>query len=161
MLAAALVIAAGMYGGARAQDQSQQQGPSSDFMMGAPGMMRGGMMGQGMMGQGDLKAMVEGRLAYVRTALGLTEGEGPAWKAYEDAVRANEQSMQTVHEAMVTAMRSGTAIDRLQKNIAMTQARLDALKALQPATEALYKALTPEQQKKADMLLLGVSGGMM
>jgi len=42
----------------------------------------------------------------------------------------------------------------------MMQSRLDALKALQPATEALYKALTPEQQKKADTLL-GMGGGMM
>jgi hypothetical protein len=42
----------------------------------------------------------------------------------------------------------------------MMQARLDALKALQPATEVLYKALTPEQQRKADTLL-GMGGGMM
>jgi hypothetical protein len=44
----------------------------------------------------------------------------------------------------------------------MMQARLDARKALQPVTEALYKALTPEQQSRADavLLLLGSSGGV-
>jgi hypothetical protein len=68
--------------------------------------------------------------------------------------------MQAAHQAMMTAMQSGSAIDRMQTHIAMMQGRLDALKASQPATEALYKALTPEQQKKADTLL-GMGGGMM
>lgn len=107
----------------------------------------------GMMGQRDLRAEVEGRLAYVKTALGITDNEAAAWKAYEDAARANVQSIQSAGEAMVAATQSGTGVDRLQKRIALTQTELDALKALQPATEALYKALTPEQQKKADTLL--------
>ena len=126
-------------------------------MMG-PGMMSG--MGAGMMmGQEDLKAMVEGRLAYVKTALSITEEQATAWKAYEDAARADVQSMQTVHQAMMTAMQSGSAIDRMQTHITMMQARLDALKALEPAAETLYQALTPEQKKKADTLL-GMSGMM-
>jgi len=127
---------------------------------GGQGMMGGGMMGPGMMGQGDFKAMVEGRLAYVKTALSITDEQAAAWKAYEDASRANVQSMQAAHQTMITAMQSGSAIDRMQAHITLMQARLDALKALKPATEALYKALTPEQQKKADTLL-GMGGGLM
>ena len=124
-----------------------------------PGMMMG--MGSGMMmGQGDFKAMVEGRLAYVKTVLGITGDEAAAWKAYEDAARADVQSMQASHQAIMTTMQSGSAIDRMRTHITMMQSRLDAMKALQPATEALYKALTPEQQKKADSLL-GMGGGMM
>jgi Spy/CpxP family protein refolding chaperone len=126
-------------------------------------MGKGMMMGMGpgmMMGQWDLKAMVEGRLAYVKTALGITDDEAAAWKAYEEASRANVQSMQAAHQTMITAMQSGSAIDRMQAHITMMQARLDALKALKPATESLYKALTPEQQKKADTLL-SMGRGMM
>ena len=55
-------------------------------------------------------------------------------------------------------MQSGSAIDRMQTHILM-QARLDALKVLEPAAETLYQALTSEQKKKADTLL-GI-GGMM
>ena len=136
-------------------------------MMGQNGEMMGqsgqGMlwgMGAGMMtGQEDLKAMVEGHLAYVKTALSITEEQATAWKAYEEAARADVQSMQTVHQAMMTAMQSGSAIDRMQTHITMMQARLDALKVLEPAAETLYQALTPEQKKKADTLL-GI-GGMM
>jgi hypothetical protein len=43
-------------------------------------MGKGMMMGMGpgmMMGRGDLKAMVEGRLAYVKTALDITDDEAP------------------------------------------------------------------------------------
>jgi hypothetical protein len=149
-------------------------GQNGEMMgQGGQGMMGGGMMGEGMMGPGmmsgmgagmmmgqeDLKAMVEGRLAYVKTALSITEEQATAWKAYEDAARADVQSMQTVHQAMMTAMQSGSAIDRMQTHITMMQARLDALKALKPAAETLYQALTPEQKKKADTLF-GMSGMM-
>jgi len=145
-------------GGMMGQDGGGMMGGG---MMGqGGGMMGGGMMGHGMMGPEELKARVEGRLAYVKTALGITDDQAAAWKAYEDASRANGQSMQAAHQAMMTAKQSGSAIDRMQAHIGMMQARLEAMKALQPATEALYKALTPEQQKKADWLL-GMGGGMM
>jgi hypothetical protein len=149
-------------GGGMMGRNGQMMGQCGQGMMGGGMMGPGMMMGMGpgmMMGQEDLKAMVEGRLAYVKTALSITEEQATAWKAYEDAARADVQNMQTAHQAMMTAMQSGSAIDRMQTHITMMQARLDALKALQPAAETLYKALTPEQQKKADTLL-GM-GGMM
>jgi Spy/CpxP family protein refolding chaperone len=111
------------------------------------------MMGHGMWSQLDPKAMVEGRLAYVKTALGITDDRASVWNSYADASRAKQQGMQSAREAMMKTMQSGTVIDRMQSRIAMTQAALDALKAMQPSTEALYKALTPEQQKKADAMM--------
>jgi hypothetical protein len=109
----------------------------------------------------DLKAKVEGQLAYAKTLLGITDSEAAAWKAYEDVSRANVQSMRAAHQAMVNAERLGSVIDRMHAQTGMVQAQLDAMKALHPATEALYKALTPEQQKRADVVLslLGSTGG--
>jgi Cache 3/Cache 2 fusion domain/LTXXQ motif family protein len=111
--------------------------------------------------QSDLDAKVEGRLAYAKTLLGITDSEAAAWKAYEDVSRANVQSMRAAHQAMMDAEQSGSAIERMQAQTGMMQARLDARKALQPATEALYKALTPEQQERADavLMLLGSTVG--
>jgi Cache 3/Cache 2 fusion domain/LTXXQ motif family protein len=111
--------------------------------------------------QSDLDARVEGRLAYARTVLGITDSQAAAWKAYEDVSRANVQSMQAAQTAMIDAERMGSAIDRMHAQTAMMQAQLDARKALQPATEALYKALTADQQDKANvvLLLLGSTGG--
>jgi len=112
--------------------------------------------------QDDLKAKVEGRLAYAKTLLGITDDEAAAWKAYEDVSRANVQSLRAAQWAMTDAERLGSPIDRMHAQTGMMQARLDAMKALQPATEALYKALTPSQRERADtvILLLGSSGGV-
>ena len=44
---------------------------------------------------------------------------------------------------MMDAEKAGSSIDRMYAQTGMMQARLNAMKALQPVTEALYKALTP------------------
>jgi hypothetical protein len=111
--------------------------------------------------QSDLDARVEGRLAYARTVLGITDSEAAAWKAYGDVSRANVRNLEAAQRAMIDAERMGSAIDRMHAQTAMMQAQLDARKALLPATEALYKALTPDQQERADavLLLLGSTSG--
>jgi hypothetical protein len=109
----------------------------------------------------DLGARVEGRIAYAKALLGITENEAAAWKAYEDVSRANVRSLEAAERTMIYAERTGSAIDRMQAQTTMMQAQLDARKALQPVTEALYKALTPEQRERADavLLLLGSTSG--
>jgi len=111
--------------------------------------------------QSDLLARVEGQLAYAKTLLGITDDQSAAWKAYEDVSRANVQNLEAAHRNMITAEQSGAGIDRMRAQTDMMQARLDARKALQPATEALYKVLTPAQRERADvvLLLLGKTGG--
>jgi len=112
--------------------------------------------------QSDLDARVEGRLAYAKTLLGITDDQAAAWKAYEDVSRSNVKSLQAAHQAVMSAEQSGSVIDRMQAQTGEMQARLDARKALQPATQHLYTALTPEQRERADavLLLLGSSGGI-
>jgi hypothetical protein len=111
--------------------------------------------------QSDLDARVEGRLAYAKALLGITDSEAAAWKAYEDVSRANVRSLEAAQRAMIDAERTGSVMDRMHAQTAMMQAQLDARKALLPATEALYKALTPEQRDRADavLLLLGSTSG--
>src|SRR5262249_52070609 len=112
--------------------------------------------------QSDLDARVEGRLAYAKTLLGITEDQAPAWKAYEDVSRNNVKSLQAAHQAVMSAEQSGSVMDRMHAQTGQMQARLDARKALQPVTESLYNVLTPEQRERADavLLLLGSSGGI-
>lgn len=43
--------------------------------------------------------------------------------------------------------------DRLDAHIQAMQGMLDSMKAMKPATEALYKVLADDQKKKADLLL--------
>jgi len=140
-------------------------------MMGAPGMMgkancprmggmmgggmMGGRMGKGMMGKAMMhsRPMMEARLAYTKADLEITDDQMDAWNAYADAVRKAYAAMEGVRADMMKAKQSGTAVDRLDARIKATEARLDSLKALKPATEGLYNVLTDAQKKKADALL--------
>jgi len=112
--------------------------------------------------QPDLDARAEGRLAYAKTLLGITDDQVPVWKTYEGVSRANVQSLGAAHEAEMAAERLGSPIDRMHAQTDMMQAQLDARKALVPAAEALYNVLTRDQRERADvvLLLLGSSAGI-
>lgn len=119
-----------------------------------PGMH--GMMGQGMMGPGMMMGygpMMEGRLAYLKAELGITEAQTEAWNGYVSAVKARTSTMQSMHTTMMQAMQSGSAVERMQAHTQAMESMVESMKALTPATEALYKVLSDEQKKKADLLL--------
>lgn len=135
-------------------------------MMG-PGMMGGGPWGQGFMGQGPggmmqprMDAMIDGRLAYLKGELGITDAQAEAWAGYADAVRARVGLMQGMRQSMFDAMQTGTALERMDVRIANMEAMLQAMKDLKPATEKLYAALTDEQKKVADDLIGNDCGAM-
>lgn len=137
-------------------------GPGMQGMMGpgAQGMMGNMPMGMGMMGQGmgpgmmmGMGPMMEGRLAYLKADLGITDAQAAAWDGYVSTVKARGDAMQGMHATMMQAMQSGTAMARMDAHTAAMQSMMDSMKALKPATEALYKVLSDDQKKKADMLL--------
>ena len=120
-------------------------------MMGRNRMMTPGMMGPGMM-MGYGPAM-EGQLAYVKAELGITDAQKDAWDAYANAIKSRATTMQSMHTAMVQAMQTGSALDRMEARTNAMQTMVESMKTIKPATEALYKVLTDEQKKKADLLL--------
>lgn len=121
-----------------------------------PGMMGNGMMGNGMMGPGMMMGygpMMQGQLTYLKAELGITDAQKAAWDGYVDAVQARSAAMQGMHATMMQAWQSGTALDRMDAHLQAMQGMLDSMKAVRPATETLYNALTDAQKKKADLLL--------
>lgn len=114
--------------------------------MGWYGMRRGPMM----MGS---SASVEGRLAYLKAEIGITEAQAKAWDGYVGTVRSRMTAMHGMHDTMMQAMQSGTATARLDAHVKHMEAMTETLKALKPATDALYAVLTTEQKAKADLLL--------
>jgi hypothetical protein len=148
--------------GMMGQGMMNMMGPGSCSMMGGMGQ---GMMGmQGMMNPAMMGMMMggpaaQGRLAYIKAELGLTDAQTAAWDAYVSAVNARVTAMQGMHTDMMQAMMTGSAIDRLDAQTKAMQGMLDSTQALKPATNALYAVLTDAQRQKADLLL--VSGCMM
>ena len=134
------------------------QGPMGQMGAGMMGAGDMGMMGPGMHGMMDFGPMMEGRLAYTKAELGITDSQTAAWDDYTKAVKARATTMQSVRTSMMEAMQAGSAMARLDARITAMGSMLDSLKALKPATEALYNTLSDDQKKKAD-LLLGI--GMM
>ncbi len=166
--AAAVTAATLIFGAALATDDTGSDDTSS--MMGGDCMMLG-MMGQGMMGQGRMRhgrmhrrgrmsAMAEGRLAYLKAELEISTEQETAWDAYAEAVNDRASTMQGMHQSMAALMDEGSAIDRMEARIAGMEAMLDAMKAVKPATEALYAVLSKEQKEKADELI-GLGCGAM
>ncbi len=137
------------------------------------GMMGQGMMGRGMMGRGGMMgqgnpsgneeqmgALADRRLAHLKTELKITDGQAAVWKAYVDAIKARVTVMQGLRTTMMDAMDKGGAVDRMDIRIKSMEAMVESMKAVKPATEKLYAALTTEQKKAADQLIGIDCGGM-
>ncbi|MBP2292702.1 Spy/CpxP family protein refolding chaperone [Azospirillum rugosum] len=180
----------GMGGGMMGQPGTQAQGGQPGMMMNMDQMrsMMGGMMGQqsgqsGMMGPamtgtmmpmmrpmmgqpGGMGAMglpfehVEGRIAFLKAELGITDAQAQPWNAFADALRANAKAHQAQHERMVKGGMPSSWPDRLALQQTALSAHLDALKALDAAAKPLYAVLTDDQKKAADRLLSGPMGMM-
>jgi len=77
------------------------------------------------------------------------------WNTYADALRANSDSMLSMHQQMMGQFQSDdrSATSFLDFQIAAMRSRLDALEKLKPAMTALYDALSKDQKEKADSVL--------
>ena len=185
MLAAGAAVALASTPALAQQDDQAKPGGMGGMMSPSGGMMdhsQGGMMGQrqggmmdqdgkpdrcpmGGMGKGMKHGMMhsvpmmEARLAYIKADLEITDAQSEVWDAYANAVRARHSAMESMHADMMAAKENGNVLERMDARIKALESMVDNLKALKPATEALYGALSDEQKKKADQLL-GMGCGM-
>ncbi len=137
------------------------QGQPPGGMMG-PGMM-GRMMGPGMMDMmancpmmGGSASHAEGRIAFLKAELAITDAQNAAWDAYAAQIRKNLTSMQDMQKTMMSMMDAKSPVERIDARIAMMEKRTQALKDIKPALAALYAVLSADQQKKADQFLTGM-----
>lgn len=159
--ASALSPALGHRGGQTGPGMGMMGGGCATMGKMGHGMMGGAMMGGGKMGeQAGMGAMVAGRLAYLKSELKITDEQSEAWKSYADAVTSRVETMKGMRQTMMAAMHKGNAVERMEVRISGMEAMLEAMKAVNPATQNLYTVLTDEQKKVADQLI-GVDCGAM
>jgi hypothetical protein len=120
--------------------------------------MHGGMMGGCSMmgGHGRMGGFVEGRLAFLKAELAITDDQKPVWDAYAAATKKNLESMQGMHKTMQAMHAAKTPVERLDARIAAMESRIAALKDVKPALAKLYGDLSAEQKSKADEILTGM-----
>jgi hypothetical protein len=131
------------------------------------GMMGQGMMGRRMTGQhtpsghhDQMGSLADRRLAHLKTELKITNEQAEVWKAYVDAIKDRVKIMQGLHTTMIEAMDKAGAVERIDIRIKSMEAMVEAMKAVKPATERLYVALTADQKKVADRRI-GIECGAM
>jgi hypothetical protein len=134
-------------------DRGEHGMPDGDHagMHGWP-MMRGMMMRHMMMREGDPQERCTERLAwraarraYVEAKLNLTPQQQPLWDKVQSAAQTEEQKERQLC-ASLKPREELTMLDRMDRMQQFLSARLEALQAAKPAVQALYQALTPEQQ---------------
>jgi hypothetical protein len=140
---------------------------SSMSMMNTMGMMQtAGMMAPGMGGMTTIDH-IEGRIAYLRTELKVTDAQAEAWNGFADALRANAKKLAEVRASMMSGSGGGqqqapTMADRLDRQEQWLLARLDGTRTMKSAFAKLSESLSDEQKKTADDLLAPHMGmGMM
>ena len=138
----------------------QAMGPAQGHGTGARGhqMMMGGD-GAGMMPLMPPRH-VEGRIAFLRTELKITDAQSQQWTDFADVLRANAKTMTTMHDQMMHEGTTASAPEQAEHEIKMLSARLEALKATAATETALYAVLSDEQKKTADELLSPPMGRM-
>jgi hypothetical protein len=174
---AALVATSPVVGQSAPQQQApgvMQPGSSGQ----APPQMPGGMMGgsmrspmMGMMGQGGMMTMmmgmgdhVEGRIAFLKTELKITDTQTVQWNAFADVLRANAKRTSEMRNTVMQGGMMGqggtslSAPDRLDRMEMMMTTMLDTVKATRSALGPLYAVLSDDQKKMADQLIHGPMG---
>lgn len=136
-------------------------------MPGGMGMGAGGMPMTGMMQMMGAKGMammtehVEGRIAFIKAELKITDAQAPQWNAFAQAMRDNASTMQGVMGSMMGMGQDGTMPDKLAAREKQLGAQLDAIRKLKAAADPLYAALSADQKKSADEIMVSPMGMMM
>lgn len=158
-------------------------GPGSGPGMMGQGNMGQGYMGQGYMGQGYMgqdggpgqgrrgrgmmsgcgpmtfgqdgavSAFVDGRVAFLKAELGITDAQAKVWDAFAEALKSNFINMQGLRQAMQATFTAETPVDRLDSRISVMESRVAALKEMKKPLADLYGALSDTQKEQADALL--------
>lgn len=164
---------------ALAQNSQQRQPPP---MMVGPGMMQGmmgqgGMPGSGMMGPGSGSGMamgkhqgpsafgnvvidrVEGRLAFLKTELKISDAQLPAWNAFAEAVRTNAATAHAERQFMSGRVGSDVSLpDRLAAQANAFTAHAEEMVKLKAVLDPLYAGFSAEQKKTADEIVFSPMG---
>lgn len=148
------------------QDQPSQpmrprMGQDGMGMIGQGGMMGGGMAAGGMMGMQGMPMMammhmmagdehIEGRIAFIKAELKITDAQEKTWTEFADALRkAAATSHETRHRMGAMSGSPGEValpqlVDQHEKHLAE---RLKATETVKAALTPFYSSLSDEQKK--------------
>lgn len=145
-------------------------GASVAMAQGGPGMMgQGGGPGRGWNmwngwgprwgGPDAMTDRVDGRLAFLKTELKITDAQTPAWNKLADAIRKSAATRtERMHGRWSGNDAGKSLIERLEAHEQFMAARLEEIKQIKVAWTDLYQGLSDSQKKEADEIVLPMMG---
>ena len=121
-------------------------------------MGMGGPMARGPQPMGSSAARLEGRIAYLRAELRITDAQAPAWETFAEALRSGREHLDAARAAL---QESGTGADpmaRLQSYENHLRARTEAIHMTRMAFNTLYGQLDDAQKRVATTTMLPFIG---
>ncbi|MBC9881241.1 Spy/CpxP family protein refolding chaperone [Bradyrhizobium sp. INPA01-394B] len=120
-------------------------------------MMRGQMGSSGnsdaTSGPADVTERIEGRIAFLKAELQISDKQAADWNSVADALRSSRQHLLEARKMLATDDRLASA-DRLEHYERHLSERLEAIKSARRAFTRLYASLNESQKQTADMILL-------
>ncbi|MCO6419321.1 Spy/CpxP family protein refolding chaperone [Siccirubricoccus sp. KC 17139] len=170
-------------GGMAGQGQAQSQMPMGQAQQPMAGcdmmammrdmMMRRGAMPQGMqqggaapgMGAmggdqpvGGSAARLEGRIAFLRTELRITDAQAPAWDTFANTLRAGREHLDAARAALQDSGRAADPMARLASFESHLRERTEAIHMTRMAFDTLYSQLDDAQKRTATATMLPFIG---
>lgn len=102
----------------------------------------------------------EGRLAYLKAELKITQDQEPVWQKFADVIKANDQARAEMRQSRRQAWKESgngqppAATDRIDRQLQAMEQRMEMFRNRADAVKTLYAQLTPEQQNLADRMLM-------
>jgi periplasmic protein CpxP/Spy len=132
----AAVAIAPMVADAQSQQTQQQPGQRSDRAAFDPGRH------------------IDGRIAYLKTELKITDAQQAQFDAVANAMRDNAKAMHDAFQGLRgDRSQPQTALSRMEVRAKFAQLRADGEAKMLAAFRPLYQAMSPDQQKAADEML--------
>ncbi|MBY0338081.1 MAG: Spy/CpxP family protein refolding chaperone [Acetobacteraceae bacterium] len=108
--------------------------------------------------QGSSAARLEGRIAFIRAELRITDAQARAWDTFAAALRASRNHLDEAREVLHTATGAADPMARLQAYEAHLAARAEAVRSSRLAFDALFAQLDDAQKRAATGLMLPFIG---
>ena len=158
-MSCALVMALSLTGSAEAQGPQRGERGGGMWYDG-PGWGMG-MFGRWGRGSDTMLERVEGRLAFMKAELKITDAQTAPWNAFADAVRAAaKQHNERMKAILAGDDRSKPLPDRLDAQEQFLGARLEQIKLIKASLKGVYAVLSDDQKKEADEMIIPMVGMM-
>ena len=108
--------------------------------------------------QGSSAARLEGRIAFLRAELRITDAQGRAWDTFAAALRSSRDHLDQARDVLQAGGSSADPMARLQAYEAHLAARAEAVRSSRLAFDALFAQLDDSQKRAATTLMLPFIG---